>query len=43
MVTLYVPAIKPLMSFEVLPFDHIYMYGEVPPVTLSVIAPLLPA
>ncbi len=38
----YVPAIKLVAVWVVLPFDHKYVYGGVPPLGLAVAVPLLP-
>ena len=42
-VTLYVPAIKLFKFCVVAPPVQLYAYGAVPPLTVSVIVPLLPA
>ena len=41
-VHVYVPAVKLVAVWVVLPFDHKYVYGGVPPLGLAVAVPLLP-
>jgi hypothetical protein len=42
-VTVYIPAMRPVKSSVIAPFDHKYVYGKTPPVTLKSIAPPLVA
>ena len=41
-VTVYVPADKPVTSAVEAPFDHEYVYDPVPPVAVTVAAPFEP-
>src|SRR5262245_12556142 len=42
MVTVYVPAVRFVISSVVAPFDHVYVYGPTPPPGVKLMVPLFP-